>query len=249
MGEAVLRVETVGKRYGKYAALRDASFSLEKGDILGIIGENGAGKSTLLSLLAMILKPSEGRVYFKGTEIWRNKKQYLSKIGYVPQEIALFEELSGRENLLFFGRSYGLEKEELNRQIQRVCEITEFPKEWLTRPISLYSGGMKRKINIGAALLHEPELLLLDEPVANLDFETEEQVICLLRQLAETGTTILYVGHQMEQMEALCNKLCLLKEGRQILFGETEKLLYREEQKITLKQLWKEQGKHFPEKE
>ena len=247
MEGALLRIEGLGKTYGKYAALKDVSFSLHQGDVLGIIGENGAGKSTLLSLVGMIQKPTAGCVYFDEKPVAKYKREYLSNIGYVPQEIALFEELSGKENLLFFGKSYGLSKKQCEGEIQRVLEITEFPDGWLNEPVSKYSVGMKRKINIGAALLHEPRVLLLDEPVANLDFETEEQVIRALQVLAEQGTTILYVGHQMEQMELLCNKLCLLKEGRQILFGETEKLLCAGQK--TLKQLWRENVRTVPEKE
>ncbi len=247
MEGALLRIEGLGKTYGKYAALKDVSFSLHSGDVLGIIGENGAGKSTLLSLLGMIQKPTAGTVYFEEKATVKNKREYLSHIGYVPQEIALFEELSGRENLLFFGKAYGLSGRAAEAAIQSVLEITEFPVNWLDKPVSQYSGGMKRKINIGAALLHKPQVLLLDEPVANLDFETEEQVIHALKLLAEQGTTILYVGHQMEQMEELCNKFCLLKEGRLVLFGEKENLLDAGHK--TLKQLWRENIRTVPEKE
>lgn len=243
MQEAVLRIEGLKKAYGNYAALQDVSFSLYRGDVLGVIGENGAGKSTMLSILGMIQKPSEGMVYFQGKDIAKNKKEYLSHIGYVPQEIALFEELSGKENLKFFGKAYGLKKEKLEERIHEVCRITEFPEEWLAVSVTKYSGGMKRKINIGAALLHEPEILLLDEPVANLDFETEEQVIGALKRLSDNGTTILYVGHQMEQMESLCDKVCLLKEGRMLVFGEMQKLLGDDGKEKTLKQLWKEYRK------
>lgn len=249
MQEAVLRVEGLKKTYGSHTALQDVSFSLYPGDVLGIIGENGAGKSTLLSLLGMIQKATAGTVYFKQKEITGNKKEYLSRVGYVPQEIALFEELSGKENLRFFGNAYGLKKKVLEERIQRVCRITEFPEEWLKEPVAKYSGGMKRKINIGASLLHEPELLLLDEPVANLDFETEEQVLGVLKRLSENGTTIVYVGHQMEQMEMLCDKVCLLCKGRQLLFGELRKLLRENGEEKTLKQLWREYREETLEKE
>lgn len=249
MEEAVLRVETLEKTYGTYAALKDVSFSLEKGDILGIIGENGAGKSTLLSLLALIQKPTRGAIYFTGADVTKNKREYRAHIGYVPQEIALFEELSGKENLLFFAKSYGLKKEAVTERLNRICEITEFPEEWLMKPVAQYSGGMKRKINIAAALLHEPQILLLDEPAANLDFEAEEQVNGVIRRLAENGTTVLYVGHQLDQMETLCNKLCLLREGSVIAFGTTEELLGVSGQRISLKQFWRTGRSTISEKE
>ena len=249
MESALLRIEGLGKTYGKYAALNDVSFSLYPGDILGIVGANGAGKSTLLSILGMIQKPSAGEVYFNGKSIRESRKRYLSCIGYVPQEIALFEELSGRENLRFFGKSYGLSEECLKERMKEVCMLTEMSEEWLDEPVSSYSGGMKRKVNIGAALLHHPRLLLLDEPVANLDFETEEQVIGALKQLAESGTTILYVGHQMERMEELCNRFCLLEKGNVLVTGTKEELLLGKTERKTLKQLWKEQKGRTPEKE
>lgn len=249
MQEAVLRVVGLKKAYGSHTALQDVSFSLYPGDILGVIGENGAGKSTLLSLLGMIQKPTAGTVYFKEKAVTGNKKEYLSRVGYVPQEIALFEELSGKENLRFFGNAYGIAKAVLEERIERVCRITEFPEEWLTQPVAKYSGGMKRKINIGAALLHEPELLLLDEPVANLDFETEEQVLGTLKHLSENGTAIVYVGHQMEQMETLCDKICLLQRGHQLVFGELQELLRKNGEEKTLKQLWKEYREETTKKE
>ena len=249
MEGVLLRIEGLGKTYGKYTALEGVSFSLYPGDILGIVGANGAGKSTLLSILGRIQKPSSGEVYFKGKSILTNRTQYLSSVGYVPQEIALFEEMTGRENLLFFGKSYGLSKECLRERIAEVSALTEMSETWLDEPVSTYSGGMKRKVNIGAALLHHPELLLLDEPVANLDFETEEQVLGALKRLAAGGTTILYVGHQMESMEELCNRFCILEKGKVRVTGTKEELLSGAAGRKTLKQLVREQRSKTPEKE
>jgi len=240
MGEVILKAEQLGKTYGKQAALSEVSLTVKAGEILGIAGENGAGKSTLLSLLATTEKPSHGRILFHGEDIRSRKREYRASIGYVPQEIALFEELSGLENLRFFGKAHQLKKKELEERIRAVCEITEFPEEALKRPLSACSGGMRRKINIGAALLHRPEILFLDEPVANLDLEAEEQVLRALLRLAGQGTAIVYVGHQMEQMEQLCASVCFLKNGRQVRYGTMKELLYQGEAKVTLKQVWKE---------
>lgn len=240
MGECILRASELGKSYGKHVALQGVSFSLLEGEILGVAGENGAGKSTLLSLLATTQKPSRGTICFYGKDISTGRKEYRGQIGYVPQEIALFEELSGYDNLAFFGKSYYLKPEVWKTRIEEICRITEFPEEWLKKPVKQYSGGMKRKINLGAALLHKPKLLLLDEPVANLDPEAEEQVLEALKQLAEDGTAIVYVGHQMEQMEQLCDSICLIRDGRQVVNGPIDEILYRDGAKISLKQLWKE---------
>lgn len=240
MGEEILRTIELGKVYGKQAALREISISVFAGEILGIAGENGAGKSTLLSLLSTAARPSHGSILFCGEDAKTIRRQYRENIGYVPQEVALFEELSGLENLKFFGKAYQLKGETLTERIQEACSITEFPVEALSKPVSKYSGGMKRKINIGAALLHRPKLLFLDEPMANLDLEAEEQVVMALRRLAEQGTAIVYAGHQMEQMEQLCDRVCFLKQGRQVGYGTMDELLWQRGQKVTLKQRWKE---------
>ncbi len=237
MGDIILQAAGLGKSYGRYAVLQEVSFSLKEGEILGVAGENGAGKSTLLSLLATIQKPTGGSVLWQGKNIFSVKRQYRSALGYVPQEIALFEELNGWDNLMFFGKSYHIPKAELLQRIKEVCAITEFPEEDLKRKVSDYSGGMKRKINISAALLHRPKLLLLDEPVANLDPEAEEQVLAILKKLADQGTAIVYVGHQLEEMEQLCDRICFIKNGKQVLCEPMEEVLRNGE--CTLKQVWK----------
>lgn len=214
MGEVILQAVELEKAYGKRRVLQGISFSLAEGEILGVAGENGAGKSTLLSLLAGVQKPGKGKVLFLDSDITKAKRAYRRQIGYVPQEIALFEELSGMDNLKFFGKACHVPAKELPERIKEICNITEFPEEELKRPVRLYSGGMKRKINIGAALLHRPRVLLLDEPVANLDRSSEEQVLSALKRLAEQGTSIVFVGHRPEQMEQLCDKICFIENGK-----------------------------------
>lgn len=214
MEEYLLQAAGLGKAYGKRSVLQEVSLSLKEGEILGVAGENGAGKSTLLSLLAGIQKPQQGVILFRGKDIAKEKFRYRMQLGYVPQEIALFEELSGEENLKFFGKACHVSAKELPERIREVCAITDFPEEELKRPVSEYSGGMKRKINIGAALLHRPKLLLLDEPVANLDPGAEEQVLATLKKLSEQGTAIVYVGHQIEKMKQLCDSICSIKNGK-----------------------------------
>lgn len=214
MGEIILQAEGIEKAYRKRIILQDVSFEVGEGEILGLAGENGAGKSTLLSVLATIRKPQAGKIYFCGKDISKGKRIYRRQMGYVPQEIALFEELSGKDNLKFFGKACHVPAKELDGRIKEVCAVTGFPEEDLKRPVSEYSGGMRRKINIGAALLHRPRLLLLDEPVANLDEVTEEQVLAALKHLAEQGTAIVYVGHQLEKMEQFCSQICFIKNGK-----------------------------------
>ena len=214
MGEIILQAVDIKKAYGKRCILQNVSFELREGEILGVAGENGAGKSTLLSVLATIRKPQGGSVCFCGKDIFKKKRDYRSQMGFVPQEIALFEELSGKDNLKFFGKACHVPVKELPERIKEVCEITGFPEEDLKRPVAEYSGGMRRKINIGTALLHRPKLLLLDEPMANLDKEAEEQVLSALKRLAAQGTAIVYVGHQLDKMEQFCNQICFIKNGK-----------------------------------
>lgn len=216
MEEILLQVAELGMSYGKRSVLQEVSFTLKAGEILGLAGENGAGKSTLLSALAGIHAPKTGKIYFAGRDIYKNKRWYKHQMGYVPQDIALFEELSGRNNLIFFGKASRVPGAVLPERIREVCRIAEFSEEELKRPVQEYSGGMKRKINIGAALLHKPSLLLLDEPVANLDATSEEQVLKALKQLSAQGTAIVYVGHQTEKMEQFCDELCFIKNGKVI---------------------------------
>lgn len=213
MEEHILQAANLRKTYGKRCVLRDVSFFVKRGEILGLAGENGAGKSTLIRLLAGIQKPTGGTILFEGKNISREKRSYRRQLGYVPQEIALFEELSGLENLNFFGKACQVSERELPERITEILGAMDFPMEELSRPVSEYSGGMKRKINLAAALLHHPSLLLLDEPVANLDRESEEQVTAFLKKLAEQGAAIVYVGHHLEKMEQFCDHICFVKNG------------------------------------
>lgn len=234
--EQILTVQNVGKKYGNRWAVRNVSFSLFPGEILGIFGENGAGKSTLVSILSTLLSPTEGTLLYRNRELFRAVGEYRSRMGYVPQEIALFQELSGYDNLAFFAKAYGISKKERQQRIRQIAELVELSEQTLRRRVTEYSGGMKRKLNIAAALLHQPELLLLDEPTANIDFRTEEQILMAIRSLAKEGTAVVYVGHQPETVEQVCEKICVLKDGRPLVCDLLERVLCSEQGRRTLRQ-------------
>lgn len=234
--EQILTVQNVGKQYGNRWAVRAVSFSLLPGEVLGIFGENGAGKSTLVSILSTLVSPTEGTLLYRNRELFGVAAEYRSRMGYVPQEIALFQELSGYDNLMFFAKAYGISKKERQQRIRQIAQLVELSEQTLRRRVTEYSGGMKRKLNIAAALLHRPELLLLDEPTANLDFQTEEQILMAIRSLAKEGTAVVYVGHQPETVERVCEKICVLKDGRPLVCDRLEKVLDGEQGRMTLRQ-------------
>ena len=153
----MLELVNVSKSYKDQKVVSDLSFSVDKGQVLGLVGANGAGKSTCVSMIATLIKPDSGQILFNGQDIVKDPDAIRRKLGYVPQDIALYETLSGLDNLKFWGKSYGVGKEHMDTEIKRVCDIISFDSTLLKKRVSEYSGGMKRRLNIGVALLHRPE--------------------------------------------------------------------------------------------
>ena len=199
----MLELKNVSKRFGKKTVIRDLNLEIGAGEIICLKGSNGAGKSTLITMMAGVLVPDEGSILYDGKDIFKNKKEYKKKTGYVPQSAALYNELSGMENLKYWGGLQGLKGEQLMERIAKVLEFTELPPEDLKKKTSTYSGGMRQRINIAAAILHNPALLLLDEPSAGIDEPSRERLCRVLRELNSQGTTILYTGHYRDELEDL----------------------------------------------
>jgi ABC-2 type transport system ATP-binding protein len=209
---AILEVNQLRKSYGKKNALEDVTFSLEEGACFGFLGPNGAGKSTTMKILTGIVKADSGTVRLFGEDIARNTDAVSRYIGYVPQEITLYEKLSAFDNLEFFGQTYGVRGVELKRRIKEVLEKTGLADR-AKDEVQTFSGGMKRRINIAAALLHRPKLLILDEPTVGIDPQSRNHIFEMIRELNQDGVTVIYSTHYMEEVEALCDQVAIMDRG------------------------------------
>lgn len=221
----LLTVEKLEKAYGKIRALRGVDLEIEKGEICGLLGPNGAGKSTTIACISTLLRPDGGTLDYRGVSVVEAPGQIRSQIGVVPQEIALYPTLKGIDNLRFFGSVYGLKGRALDDAIDRVAGIIGIGDR-LHHRVDTYSGGMKRRLNIGAALLHDPELLIMDEPTVGIDPQSRRHILDTVRKLnRERGMTVLYTSHYMEEVEALCEKIHIMDEGRVIARGTHAELM------------------------
>ncbi|MCQ6560215.1 ABC transporter ATP-binding protein [Paenibacillus mendelii] len=205
-------------------AVDDVSLFLDQGESVGLLGPNGAGKSTTISMISSLLTPNSGDVRLNGVSIV-SKPQFIRQVlGVVPQEIALYEELSAYENLKFFGSIYRLKGKQLEAKIQELLEMVGL-RDRQKELIKTYSGGMKRRINIAAALLHDPQIVIMDEPTVGIDPQSRNHILETVRLLnREKGTTVLYTSHYMEEVEQLCSRVYIMDHGRIIASGTTEEL-------------------------
>ncbi len=234
----MLEVKDITKSFHNNKVVDGVSFSVESGQILGIIGHNGAGKSTCISMISTILKPDSGAILFDGEDIVKNPAAIRSKMGLVPQDIALYETLTGLDNLRFWGKTYGVKKADLAARIRSVCEIIGFDSDMLAKRVSEYSGGMKRRLNIGVALLHRPSLVILDEPTTGIDIQSADQILNSIENLRRQGTAVIYVGHYMEEVERISTHVCILENGKCRRFGAIDELLETPEGRISLAALY-----------
>jgi ABC-2 type transport system ATP-binding protein len=212
------------KTFGKLEAVQGISFSISKAEIFGLLGPNGAGKSTTINMMCGYLAPTAGDTIVDGVSVTREPIKVKRTIGVVPQEIALYKDLSSLENLAFFGEIYGLSRQARRTQIAEVLHFVDL-YDRRTEPITNFSGGMQRRINIAIAMLHRPNFLLMDEPTAGVDPQSREKIFDTIEQLRDQGTTILYTTHYMEEAERLCNRIAIMDEGRIIAMGTLEELL------------------------
>ena len=232
----LLKVENLYKDFGDIKAVEGISFEVKKGDVFGLLGPNGAGKSTTISIISTLFKPTSGEILFEGSSIFSNPKLIRQNLGIVPQDIALYPTLTGYENLSFWGNIYGLNGVQLKKRINEVSDIVGLNGRIKDR-VDKYSGGMKRRLNIGAALLHMPKLLIMDEPTVGIDPQSRNHILDTVLELNKQGITIIYTSHYMEEVEYLCNEICIMDEGKIIASGTKQELveLVKEKTQINIK--------------
>lgn len=222
----ILQAENVIKRYQNQLALDYFSMTINEGEVIGLLGPNGAGKTTFIKALIGLLSIDEGEINVFGIIQDGKNKDIRRQIGYVTQEITIYEEMTAKENLAFFGSLYGLKKEKLDRRILEVAEIIGL-KDKLNQKAGHFSGGMKRRLNIGCALLHEPKLLILDEPTVGIDPQSRNYILEFVRKAHETGMTILYTSHYIEEVEAVASRVLIMDQGHPIAEGTLRELIER----------------------
>lgn len=222
----ILRVSSITKMYPKADAysLKDVSFDVIRGEKLGIFGPNGAGKTTLISILCGILPETSGSVDYYIDNQSATFKEVLPKIGFVPQDFALYQELTATQNLRYFGKMHGLKNPELENKITHLLTILGLDHVG-NRKLSTFSGGMKRRINLAIGLINDPEILFLDEPTVGVDVQSKVAIMALLNELNEKGTTMIYTSHHLREAEDFCDRTLLLDDGKIIAEGTLNDLL------------------------
>ena len=220
----MLTIENVTKRFGEIVALDRVSLSLARGEFFGLLGPNGAGKTTLMSLVAGLRAPDSGSISIKGQRVGPNAMAPRHELGFVPQAIALYEELSAEENLRLFGKLYGLAGQELRARVDHGLHAAQLFERRQDK-VQTYSGGMKRRINVVASILHRPALLLCDEPTVGVDPQSRNAIFEFLQRLNADGMTIVYSTHYMEEATRLCSRIAIIDHGRMLALGTLDELL------------------------
>jgi ABC-2 type transport system ATP-binding protein len=220
----LIELKNVHKNYGKIDALKGISFSIEKGELFGLLGPNGAGKSTTIHLISALLSFDKGQITIDGKNIRKETKSIKKLLGVIPQEIALYDELTAYENLQFWGKIYRISGKELKTRCEELLKMVGLFERRNTA-IKTFSGGMKRRINIAAGLLHNPKVILMDEPTVGVDSQSRNFIFGLIQQLHDIGKTIIYTTHYMEEAEKLCQRIAIIDHGKLIAIGDQKTLI------------------------
>lgn len=221
---ALLMVENLSKHFNQIKAVDGIGFRIREGEVFGLLGPNGAGKSTTISMLSTLYPPTRGDIFYRGKSILQEPEVLRQKLGIVPQDIALYPTLTGYQNLSFWGSLYGIRGRDLRQRIEEVAGIIGI-HDRLKDKVDQYSGGMKRRLNIGAALLHQPELLIMDEPTVGIDPQSRKHILDTVLELNGQGMTIIYTSHYMEEVEYLCSTICVMDLGKIIASGSRDQLV------------------------
>jgi ABC-2 type transport system ATP-binding protein len=223
---AMLVLRGLGKDYGARTAVAAIELEVARGECLGLLGPNGAGKTTTISMASGVVTPSRGTVAIAGIDLARQPRLAKAKLGLVPQELAIYDELSAIQNLRYFGALYGLAGAPLASRIAWALGVVGLGDR-ATEPSKQYSGGMKRRLNLAAGLVHQPELLILDEPTVGVDPQSRNHIFDTVKQLAKDGMTIVYTSHYMEEVEALCDRVAIVDAGKIVALGKISDLVAR----------------------
>ncbi len=220
---SILEVHNLAKNYGDFTAVKGISFTIKDGEIFSLLGPNGAGKTTTISMLSTLYSPTSGDATIAGHSVSKEPMAVRTAIGMVPQDLALYEDLTARENLIFWGQMYGLSGKPLTTRVEEVLEqigLTDKAKD----RVKTYSGGMKRRVNIGVGLLHKPKLLFMDEPTVGIDPQSRRAILDTVKDLNKQGMTVLYTTHYMEEAEELSDRVGIIDHGELIAIGTQKEL-------------------------
>ncbi|MCW4035017.1 MAG: ABC transporter ATP-binding protein [Candidatus Bathyarchaeota archaeon] len=229
-----IEVASVTKRFEDMVAVDDLSLTVTRGELIGLLGPNGAGKSTLTKMISGMLNPTSGTIKIGEFCVQTQPMKVKEQLGVVPQDIVLYDYLNAKENLSFYGRLYGLTGSKLKSRINELLEFTQLDEKAVKRHVSKYSGGMKRRVNIAAALLHEPQVILLDEPTAGLDPQNKHALWQIIETLKSQGKTIVLTTHMMDEAEELCDRVAIMDKGKIIALGSPRELVKKVKMENTI---------------
>lgn len=220
----IIEASDLVKKYKDVVAVDGVNLGIEEGEIFGLLGPNGAGKTTTISALLGLIKMNGGNVRIYGKEFQQNSRDTKRKMGYVPQEFAFFDELNAFDNVMYWGKLYGLKGKELNNAVKEALDIAGL---WDRRKgkAKTFSGGMKRRLNIACAIIHKPQILVMDEPTVGVDTQSRNNILEAVRELNRNGTTVLYTSHYMEEIEAICDRVAIMDFGKVIALGTVDELI------------------------
>src|SRR3954468_12416942 len=223
MNMSLVTFREVVKKFDRNLTVNHLSFNIGEGEIFGLLGPNGAGKSTVINMLSGLLELSGGDITVDGYSIHKHPLEVKRRIGLVPQELAIYESLTARENVTFFAKLYGLRGKLLKGQVDEALQFVGLLEKGQDKP-STFSGGMKRRLNIACAIMHRPKLIIMDEPTVGIDPQSRNHILESVKELNRLGSTVIYTSHYMEEVDAICSRIGILNQGKLIALGTKEEL-------------------------
>ncbi len=240
MEEIILRTKDLTKKYGNKTVVDGLNLEIKQGEIFGLLGPNGAGKSTTMNMICSIIPPTAGQIELFGKDSWKQKKEVLPRIGYIPQELAIHGKLKAWENVELFISLYGIKGENLRQAVENSLAYVGLA-ERRNELTENFSGGMKRRLNIACAIGHDPELLIFDEPTVGIDPQSRNFILEKIKESNKNGATVIYTSHYMEEVEAICQRIAIMDNGKMIACGtskELKQMVAEDDENITLEEVF-----------